>query len=239
MTTTPAQSTHLSAEIAREHETDFVKALAQADLAFSQYVSEDNPYGASEALCSRVLTLRQCARQSDMTPLQKNTYLLQALHSAQASLEIAQKASVSCAIAYQNLGKVQTDLGLQSEAIESYEKAVTEQETHPHDTQNRPGVLANMRELLASAQLANGDMSALVRAEKALQDLGESDEDDYNKAVWLLHGHARVAHACATSNRESARRHYASARTILSTRQDLVLSAHILDDLSELSDQTI
>jgi len=36
MTTSTAHSTHLSAESAREHEADFVKALAQADEAIAR-----------------------------------------------------------------------------------------------------------------------------------------------------------------------------------------------------------
>lgn len=236
MTPATAHTTHLSAESAREHEADFVKALAQADEAFAQYITENNPYGASEALCSRVLTLRHCARQTpSSSPFQSEAYLTQALHTAQASIALAQKASVSCAIQYHNLGKVQADLGLLEDAIASYEKAVSEQESHPHETQNRPGVLANMHEMLASAQLASGDLSALTRAEKALADLEASDEDAYNKAVWLLHGHSRIAHACQASDRASAQRHYTIARDMLASRQDLKLSTHILDDLEGLA----
>lgn len=235
MTTTPAHSTHLQAEQTREHEQDFLKALAQADEAFDSYVQEGDMYGAAETLCSRTITLRHLADHTGTPENGRASYLLQALHTAQASVAIATKHAVSVAIPYLNLGKVQSELGMNDEALESYQKAVEEQSSRPHHTQNRPGVLANFQEILASAQLAMGDTSALERAERALQDLEASDEDDYNKAVWLLHGHARIARACSSFNREAAQKHYQAAQAIFSSRTDLALSKKTLDELKDIA----
>lgn len=235
MTTTTAHSTHLQAEQTREHEQDFLKALAQADVAFDSYVKEGNMYGAAEALCSRTITLRHLANQPTSLEHGRNAYLLQALHAAQASVAIATTHAVSSAIPYLNLGKVQSELGMNDVAIESFQKAVEEQSARPHETQNRPGVLANFQEILASAQLAMGDTSALARAEKALQDLESANEDDYNKAVWLLHGHARIARACVSFDREAAQKHYQAAKTLFASRTDLALSQKTLDDLKDIA----
>lgn len=235
MNTSSPQTTHLQAESAREHEKDFTKALSLIDASFDSYLQSGDIYGAAEALCSRVLTLRHCADQHPEQPTYRTAYLTQALHTALASVEIATKHTVSTAIPYQNLGKIQQLLGQHDNAVQSFQKALEAQQNNPHPTQNRPGVLANFQELLASAQLSLGDTSALQRAEDALRDLEASDEDDYNKAVWLLNGHARIARACRTFDVETARKHYQAAKTLLASRNDLELSQKTLDDLTDLA----
>lgn len=213
-TTQTARDTHRNAEKAREHDHNFPQALLLSFTAVDSYLDQGDQYGACEALCSAVLTLRQMASKS-YTVEGHDFYLTTAHHVAQAAVECAEKYGVSTALPYSNLGKVQKQLGMTVEAIDSFQKAVEAQISNPHHTQNRPGVLANLKEILATAELMQGDDSALARAEEALATLKESDEEAFNKAVWLSHGHLRIAEALKERNREVARTHLEAARTII------------------------
>lgn len=225
-TTQTAPEIHQSANVQREFEQDYPSSLASADRAMAAYAAEGNDYGISEALCSRVLTLRHMARE-----LNNSAFLIQAHHEAMAAVEIADKAGVSTAVAHQNLGKVQKQLGMTEEAHVSFQKALKAQTSNPHPTQDRPGVLANFKEILATTELALGDNFALERAEAALSELEASDEDAYNKAVWLSHGHGRIAQALKDRDPATARKHFEIARDIIRSHPDLKLSEGKLKEL--------
>jgi hypothetical protein len=221
-----ARDTHHDANMLREHDQDFPASLARADQAMAEYAAEGNAYGIAEALCTRVLTLRHMADATE-----QDAFRIQALHEAMAAVEIAEKASVSMAIPLQNLAKVQRELGDNDGALESFRRAADAQRANPHPTQDRPGVLANFEEMLATAELMAGDDSALERAEAALAALEAADEDAYNKAVWLSHGHGRIAAALVDRNPEVARRHYEIARDMIRSNPELKLSLGKLERL--------
>lgn len=218
---------HHEANIARELRQDFPASLAEADKAMKHYAEDGNMYGIAEALCSRALTLRHIA-----DAMKVEAFRVQALHEVMAALEIVTKAGESKAIILQNLGKIQRELGNIEAALDSFRSALQAQETHPHETQDRPGVLANFKEMVATAELGAGDDSALERAEAALAELEATDEDSYNKAVWLSHGHGRIAAALVERNPEVARRHYEAAKAIIDADERLKLSAGKLKNLA-------
>lgn len=226
---------HHKAEVAREHEQNFPQALLLSFASVDTYLDSGDQYGACEALCSAVLTLRHMADKS-YTQEGHDFYVTTAHHVARASVELAEKYGVSTAIPYQNLGKVQKQLGMVDDAQESFQKAVEAQIANPHHTQNRPGVLANLKELLATTELMLGDDSALERAEAALAELEASDEDAYNKAVWLSHGHGRIALALKDRNPATARKHFEIARDIIRSHPELNLSEGKLKKLEAAFD---
>lgn len=219
---------------AREIEHDFENALALADQAFLLFAAENNFYGMAESLCSRALTFRAIADQTT-DPSVARTIRITALHEAQAAVHIANENNVSTAIPLQNLAKLQKAFDDLPGAIESFRASLEAQLSNPDQTQSRPGVLANSQELLATAELAldptNED--ALDRAKTAIGALEASDEDELNKAVWISHGHGRIAKALREHNPELAREHLEIARTII-TEKNLELSLPMLAELDRL-----
>lgn len=218
--------------IAREHNQDFPRALAMADASLAACFTEKDYYGSAEALCSRSLTHRHMAKQSG-----EQEYLNLAHAETTEAARIAKDHGVSTAIPLQNLAKTQREMGMEDEARESFRLALGAQRSNPHHTQDRPGVLANFQELYATAQLLTNDgdqEDAYTRTSQALADLEASDEDAYNKAVWLAHGHARIARALKDRDREKAKTHYVKAKEIITTNEALKLSENILADLEDV-----
>lgn len=225
MTRDEARTYHHEAEKAREDQ-DFLAALAAIDKAMLGYAKTGNVYGLAEAHASRVITLRHMADKTG-----RKEFLVSALHTAQAGVTIAEDGNVSVAILYQNLGKVQKALGDIDGAIESFKKAVDGQQNNPHETQDRPGVLANMKELLATTELSQGNQSARERAVTALADLEVSDEEPYAKNVWLSHGYGRLAYALKDTDKAAAKEYFAKARAIIDANPDMKLSQGIFEKL--------
>lgn len=219
---------------AREIELDFEKALTLADQAFLLFRAEKGYYGMAESRCSRALTLRALAEQ-ETDPDMERTLRIAALHEAQAAVHIATENDVSTAIPLQNLAKLQKELGDLPGAVESFRTSLESQQANPDVTQNRPGVLANAQELLATAELAldpeNDD--ALDRAKAALAALVASDESKLNKDIWYAHGHMRIAEALREHNPEVAREHLEIARSTI-TENNLELSLPKLAEVDRL-----
>ncbi len=221
MTSEQGQKFHAQAEQARE-QGHFLEALKLTDEAILAYQSEGDTAGFAEVLSSRFLTLRHLFNKTG-----DQNYLILAKHTVIASVEIAQKTDSSAtALPLFNLAKIQEELAELNEAISSYQQALKIMKTNPSAQHNRPGVIADMENHLAIAELKNGDQTAKQRALDALTRLSQSDEPQYNQDVWISGGYMRLAQA--TKKKE----YLDQAKVIIDANPDLILRKAQLEKLS-------
>lgn len=119
--------------------------------------------------------------------------------------------------------------GKHDEAIEIFKEALT---VLPQSRQNRPSVEADIRVHLSVCEYVNGDESALQRAEDAIRQIENSDEQKYEKDVWVCGGYMKLAEALSLSNKE-AYEYLQKAREIIDANPDLKLRRKQLEKLEE------
>ncbi len=229
METVSARQIHDQAEKMRE-DGDFSKALQLTDQAMIAYQKEGNIAGFAEILASRFLIFRHLYEETN----DKN-YLILAKHITMASVEIAQnsKNPQALAIPLFNLAKVQEVLGELSQACQTYQEALDDFTQNPPKEHNRPAVLADIKIHLYISQAKNGDQSALEKAIDALKELENSDEEKYNKDVWLSGAHMKLAEILSVTNPEAAKEHLQKAKVIIDNNPDLKLRAKQWEKLTE------
>lgn len=210
---------HAQAEQARES-GDFLKALGLTDQAMIVYQKAGDRLGFAEIQASRFLTLRHLYEQTN----DKN-YLILAKYAATASVEIAREGGNKEALVVPlfSLAKAQETLGELEEACRTYQEAVDNMINNPPPQHNQPGVLADFKNHLYVCQYKSGDKTVLEKAEQALQDLKEAEEESYNKNVWLSGGHMRIAEMLREDNPEKAHEHLQKAKEIIDSDERLTL----------------
>lgn len=210
---------HAQAAHARE-EGDSVKSLQLDMEAFAAYQKEGDALGEAEILADGFLTLRHLYEKTD-----DRNYLIVAKYFAMASVEIAENSGnrEALALPWFNLAKALETLGEIKEAVEDYRKALDNITNNPPTSHNRPGVVADFKVHLTTAEYKAGDKSALERALAALSELEQSDEVKYNKDVWLSGGHMRIAEMLKEDDPEKAKEHLQKAKEIIDANSDLKL----------------
>lgn len=224
-----ARDIHSQAEQAREN-GDFIKALELSDQATIAYHKENDVLGVAEIQASRSITLRLISEEKD----DKN-FLILAKHAAQAGLEIAQSSGNQSALAlpYLNVAKIQEALGENNEALENFKQAVENITKNPPDSNNRPGVVADFKIHLAVSEYKNGDRSALDRALAAIADLKASDEDSYNKNVWLSGGFMHLAEVLKTDDSSKTKEYLQEAKKIIDSDERLKIRLQQWEKLAQ------
>lgn len=220
---------HGQAEVARE-QGDFSQALTLAHQALIAYQQERDMFGFCDALSSCVITLKHLQAKT-----QDNAYLTLAKHMAQAAVEIAREnpdASVRM-MPLMSLGRVQDAVGAYPDAAQSYEEAVNIMQDNPPHEHNRPAVLADMKIHMEVAKLRSGDTSAYDRTLQAVTELEATDEDAYNKDVWLSGAHMKLAEALLDKDKEKASEHLKKAKQIIDANHHLALRQEQWEKLSQ------
>jgi|SRR3989344_1379805 len=220
---------HGLAAQARE-DGNHLKALQLSDEAMLAYQKDGDILGFSELVAERSLVLRHLADETG----DKN-YLILAKHEMMASVEIARKSGNLEALALPlfNLAKVVEELGELSEAVKDYTEALTNLEANPPTPHGiRPAMIADFKIHLATCEYRNGDKSALELAEQSLVELEATEEEKYNKDVWLSGGHMRIAGVLREDSPSSAKVHLEKAKEIIDANPDLKLRAQQWQKLS-------
>lgn len=219
MNSTNGRRLHGLAAQARE-KGEPLKALQLADEAMIAYQKDGDILGFAEVAADRSIVLRHLADEAG-----DNNFRKLAKAEMLASVEIARGSGDKTALALPlfNLAKVQEELREFQEAVKTYTEAIQEMENNPPASHNRPSVLADMRVHLTTTEYVAGDKSALERATSALADLEASDEEKYNKDVWVSGGHMRMADMLRTDNPERAKEHLQKVKEIIEANPDLKL----------------
>ena len=195
---------------------EHLESLRLSDEALLAYGEEGNDLGFSEVLADRSIVFRHLNEEKND---KKFLYLARA--EMTEAVRIARESGNPEAIAlpiYQ-LGNVEEDLGNFPEAIKHYGEAV---DNYKDD---RPAYLATIKVHLTTCQYKNGDKSALDRAIQALTEIEASDEEKYNKDVWLSGARMRIADMLREDNPEKAKEHLQKAKDIIDSNPDLKLRA--------------
>lgn len=220
---------HGLAAQARE-ENDLTKSLGLIFEAFSAYVKAGDQIGASEVLADGSISFRNYGELNDSI-----AHLIIAKKWAEASVELARKSNIKEALALPlyNLAKCQEATSDLEDAVKNYKEAVQNLEQNPPASHNRPAILADFKIHLANAEYRNGDKSALDRSLSALSDLESSQEDDYNKHVWLSGAHMDIASMLQDEDLDLAKKHLKEAEEIIKSDPKLVIRALQLEKLSQ------
>jgi tetratricopeptide (TPR) repeat protein len=219
---------HGKAEQARE-KGDFTQALKQTDEAMLAYQAAGDKVGFAEVLSSRFLTLRHLYDKTN-----DRAFLILAKNTVLSSVQIARESGDNTALALPlfNLGKAQETLGELPDAVTSYKEAVEHMTANPPQRHNRPSVLADMKVHLATAEYKTGDKAALARAEEALHELEGTDEQKYEKDVWVSGGYMRLADMLRTEDSAKGAEALRKAKEIIDSNPDLTLRKGQWDKLA-------
>lgn len=195
-----------------------LEALKLSDEALIAYQEEGDLFGFVEILADRSITFRHL---HDAT--EDISFLIVSKHEVSSGIEIARKNNQkeALAIPLARLANVLTDLGEYQEAVASYKEALEIMSTNPPARYNRPGILADMKAHLATTEYQAGDKSALERARTALTELEASEEDSYNKNVWISGAYMRMADMLRKDNPQEAKEYLEKAKEIIDSDQRL------------------
>ena len=221
---------HLLAEQAREA-GNFLQALEYTDQATLAYQKDSDIAGLAEVQSSRQSTFKHLYRKTG-----DKLFLILEKHAAESAVELAQQCTDQSALAipYHNLGKYYAESGEWGKAAEYFQKAVENLRTYSDNSHSRQSVIADIEGHQFAAEYKQGDKQALGRALNALEDLKETEEDSYNKAVWVSGAHLRIAEMLMENNIELARQHLDKARKIIESDTRLILRKEQLDRLQQL-----
>jgi hypothetical protein len=84
---------------------------------------------------------------------------------------------------------------------------------------------------MAVCAYQNGDKSALERAESALHELENADEQKYEKDVWMSGGYMKIAEAIYPDDAGRAKEYLSKAKQIIDENPDLKLRKLQLEKL--------
>lgn len=207
------------AEKARE-KGNFAEALKLTDEAMLAFQKEGNILGFAEILSSRFLTLRHLFEQTN----DKN-FMILAKHTVMAAVEIARKSGKKEALGIPlfNMGKAHETLGEYEKTVEVYKEATASMIQNPPEEHERPGEIYEMIIHLSAAEYHTGDKSALIRLEKAIEDLAATDEEKYEKDVWMSGGYMEIAEMLRVDDPDKAALALDRAKEIIDSNPDLKL----------------
>lgn len=207
---------HTEAAGLREQPDKTADSLASNVRALVAYADAGNPAMYAEVIADGVITKRNHGSR---------LLLIHAKHDMRASVEIARESKVPTALALPlfELAKVQESLGELSEAALTFREAVNNPLPEDHD---RGAVRANFRVHLATAEYKAAEsgedkQAALQRAEEALHELERTDENRYEKDVWISGGYMRIATMLRTDEPERALQALHKAREIIDANPEL------------------
>lgn len=169
---------------------DYLKALQLTDEAMTVYQIDGDEAGFAEIQAMRMLVLNMFGdRTSD-----KKYYIL-AMHTAMASLDLAERAGAQAqiALAHGALGRAMDRAEKYLDAASHFDQAI---EILPKttDSHNRKSVLADFKNHAATSRLSAGQLDQEQIALAALSDLDASgDATDYELKVWKSGGLMRLA----------------------------------------------
>jgi len=215
-----ARQIHLKAEEARELKQDFLTSLQLADQATIQYQKENDLLGLSEVQSTRANTLRHLYQQT-----KSKAFLTLALHAAQSAVDIAKLSGdpTAKALPYHKLGTILRLANRLKKAVTAHQKAVDHIDKNPPSGHNRPAIRLNFKIHLYTCMYLAGDKQALDKAEQAITQLSQTEENQYNKDVWLSGGHMRIAYMLQKDNPAKARQHLEQAKQIIDANPQLKL----------------
>lgn len=221
---------HIQEEKAREA-GNFLEALKLSDEATLLYQKEGDIVGLSEIQAARFEIFKQLYLETD-----DRNYLVLGKMAAKSGVDIARKSENQKALSIPLFayGKALHLKGKHDKAIEAFREAI---DTLPSSHQNRPSVLADMKIHLAICEYINGDVSAIDRAQVAISELQNTEEQKYEKDVWISGGYLKLAEAISQKDNVKSKDFLEKARSIIDTNPDLILRKKQLDRLtSKLSD---
>ncbi len=220
---------HAKAAEAREA-GESLKALQLEDEALLAYQEDNDDLGFAELQAERRLVLNHLNEKSDYAG-----FLILAKYSALASVELAEASGDKNALAipYFNLAKSYEVLGQLDKAVEFYKMAVENQEQNSASMHDRPAVLLDMKIHLVAAEYKAGEKSKLEEAEQLINELDGTEEEGYNKLVWLSGAHMRMAEMLKEDNLEKAKDHLQKAKDIIDSDARLKIRASQWEKLAK------
>lgn len=231
MNSEKGRALHSQAEHAREKQQDFIKSLTLLDQAILAYQQDGDPRGLSEALQSKSSAWKHIAQKTG-----DRTFLVLAKHDSLAGVEIAESLEdkSGIAMAYRGLAKIFDELEIWDDAKKFFSKALEAFDACPPRENNRPAVRSDMKAHLSFASYMSGDKSAITLMNEAIDELAaDTEEDRYNRDVWLSGAHMRTARMLKQENTQIARDHLGVARRIIESNKELVLRKQQLQKLEE------
>ncbi len=219
---------HEQAAEARE-KGEFVDSLSLGDQALLAYDRDNDGLGFAEVIANRGITLKVYAGIHESRRI-----LTLAKYELMGAVEIARQSGDKKALALPQyrLAQMHEELDELSEAAAIYKEALHNMEQNPPERHDRPSVLADMRVHVATCEYKAGDKSALERLESALSDLEGSEEDKYNKDVWVSGGYMRMADILRDDDPAKAQQSLQKAKEIIGANPDLALRKKQWDQLS-------
>ncbi len=198
---------------------DYLKALQLEDEAMITYQTDDDSAGFAEIQAMRLLTINMLGDKTG----DKRYYIL-ALHSALASLDLAQTADEKeqIALAHGAVGRAMVRAERHEEAAEHFDKAV-EILSQTKGEHSRKSVIADFKNHAATSRMNAGKPDQEQVALDALKELEESgDASDYEFKVWKSGGYMRLALAMKLNNRiEEAKKYLDMAEEIAKSDEAL------------------
>jgi tetratricopeptide (TPR) repeat protein len=221
LVTSKARKIHAKAEESREFDKDFLASLNYADEAVIEYQKDNDLFGFSEIQSTRTITFKHLYLKTNF-----KGYLILALHSAQAAVDIAVSSNdpTTKALPYFNLGEVLELSNKYKKAVNYYRKAVECVANNPPKRHNNPAVLLNFKNHLYTCMYLAGDNSSLEKAEKTISDLIKTEESSkFHKDVWLSGGYMRIANMLKKDNPDKAKDCLIKAKKIIDNNSNLKL----------------
>lgn len=207
-----------------------LESLKLSDEAMLTYQQDEDILGLAEILADRSIVFRHLADETN-----DDNFLIIAKHEMIASVEMAEKSGnkQTIALSYFNLAKVHESLGELDDAKNYYQKTIESMITTPPAQHNRPAVLADMIVHLSTCEYRTGNTGGLEKALDAMEDLEKSEEEKYNRNVWLSGGHMRIADMLKEDDPEKAKEHLQKAKKIIDANPDLKIRKKQWEKLSQ------
>ena len=214
-----AHSIHVKEEQARES-GNFLEALRLSDEATLLYQKEGDVVGLAEIQSARFEIFKHLFFETN-----DKSFLILGKMSAKAGVKIAENSGKTEALAIPLfcLAKALTLLKKHEKAQEKYQEAL---EVLPQSHQNRPSVEADIKIHKAICSIEMGNSGGENDALQAISDLEGSDEQKYEKDVWISGAYLKLAEAL------SSREYLEKAKAIIDASPELVLRKKQLEKLT-------
>jgi tetratricopeptide (TPR) repeat protein len=198
---------------------EYLKALQLTDEAMTIYQTEGDEAGFAEIAAMRMLVLNMFGDRTG-----DRRYYILAMHTAMASLDLAEMANARAqiALAHGTLGRAMDRAERYLEAGEHFDQAIKILSTTT-DEHNRKSVIADFKNHAATSRMNAGKLDQEQVALDALKELEESgDASDYEFKVWKSDGYMRLALAMKLNNKtEEAKKYLDMAEEIAKSDETL------------------